>query len=92
MAFRQGFKRVNPIIANTVRNYCSAEKLVDVQVNDKTGIATITMQRPPVNSLNVELLSQLHSSLQQAADNRTRGVILTSVSLVINSIDVFCFL
>lgn len=83
MAFRQSLKRLNPLFANTIRNYCSAEKLVDVQVNDKTGFATITMQRPPVNSLNVELLSQLLSSLQQAAENKSRGVILTSVSLVI---------
>ncbi|GLV39456.1 uncharacterized protein CBL_13335 [Carabus blaptoides fortunei] len=80
MAFRHSLKRVNPLIFQyTVRNFASAEKLVDTTVNDK-GIATITLQRPPVNSLNYELLSALLESLQDVGGSKTRGVILTSSS------------
>lgn len=79
MSFRQAVGRFNPIIVNSVRNYCSAGKLVDVQVNDKTGFTTITMNRPPVNSLNLELLTDILKAVQQAGENKTKGVILTSV-------------
>lgn len=81
MALRQSITRLNPIFFNSIRNYSSSEKLVDSQTNDKTGITTITMNRPPVNSLNYDLLSQLQSSLQEAGDKKAKGVILTSVSL-----------
>lgn len=81
MAFTHSLKRINPLILNyTVRNFASAGKLVDTTVNDK-GIATITLQRPPVNSLNYELLSALLESLRDVAGSKTRGVILTSVSI-----------
>lgn len=80
MAFAHSLKRINPLILNyTVRNFASAGKLVDTTVNDK-GIATITLQRPPVNSLNYELLSALLESLRDVAGSKTRGVILTSSS------------
>lgn len=54
-----------------------------VEVDDKTGIATVTMNRPPVNSFNLELLKDLHESIKQVECNKSRGLILTSVSLLI---------
>jgi len=58
----------------------SATKLTTVEVNDKTGIATLTMNRPPVNSQNVQLLEDLQKSITEIENNKSRGLILTSVS------------
>lgn len=52
--------------------------LVDVSVNNSTGVATVTMQRPPVNSMSLELLQELSSAFEQLQENRCRGMILTS--------------
>lgn len=54
--------------------------LVQVEVNDKTGFSIVTLNRPPVNSLNLELLSAISKTLDDLANNRSRGMILTSVS------------
>ncbi|GLH07942.1 SFRICE_002345 [Gryllus bimaculatus] len=62
------------------RKASSSDKLVDIAVDDKTGIATVTLQRPPVNSLNLELLEQFISALQAVEDNKSSGMILTSAS------------
>lgn len=61
------------------RQLSSASKLTIVEVNDMTGIATLTMNRPPINALNVELLQDLHKSIQDIESNKSRGLILTSV-------------
>lgn len=61
------------------RQLSSASKLTTIEVNDKTGIATLTMNRPPINALNVELLQDLHKSIQDIESNKSRGLILTSV-------------
>ncbi|KAH8333465.1 hypothetical protein KR059_000144 [Drosophila kikkawai] len=53
-------------------------KLTSVEVNDKTGIATLTLNRPPVNSQNVQLLVDLQSSIGEIESNKSRGLILTS--------------
>lgn len=63
-----------------LRFLCSSNKLVDVAVNDKTGVATVTMQRPPVNSLNLDLLQSLANTFDQLEENKCRGMILTSAS------------
>lgn len=62
------------------RHMSTATKLTTVEVNDKTGIATLTMNRPPVNGLNLELLRDIHQSIEQIEGNKSRGLILTSVS------------
>lgn len=56
-----------------------AGPLVDLSVDDE-GIATLTMQRPPVNSLNLELVQEIDKALDEAAKNKSKGVILTSSS------------
>lgn len=63
------------------RQLSTASKLTTVQVDDKTGIATLTMNRPPINALNVDLLQDLHRSIQEIQENKSRGLILTSVRL-----------
>ncbi|KAH8411999.1 hypothetical protein KR222_006172 [Zaprionus bogoriensis] len=60
------------------RSLCQTSSLTLVEVDDKTGIATITMNRPPVNSFNLELLQDLNAAIKQVECNKSRGIILTS--------------
>lgn len=72
------------IASSLVRNQSSAPAdLVQVEVNDKSGFATVTLNRAPVNSLNLELLTALSKTLDNLQDNKARGMILTSVSTMI---------
>lgn len=72
---------VNPtVLRQTCRLFSSQQKLVNMEVNDKTGIATVTMNRSPVNSLSLELLQDLSEALDEVQNNRSKGMILTSVS------------
>nr|CAD7397419.1 unnamed protein product [Timema poppensis] len=58
----------------------SSGKLVDVATNEKTGVSTVTLQRPPVNSLNLELLQEFTATLDELRKSKSRGMILTSAS------------
>jgi len=70
-----------PRSAGISRYLSTATKLTIVEVNDKTGIATLTLNRPPINALNLEFLRDLHQSVQEIEKNKSRGLILTSVRL-----------
>ncbi|XP_060653264.1 enoyl-CoA delta isomerase 1, mitochondrial-like [Drosophila nasuta] len=78
-------------VATTSRQMSTATKLTTVQVDDKTGIATLTMNRPPVNGLNLELLRDIHQSIEEIEGNKSRGIILTSSNPTIFSagLDIF---
>lgn len=56
-----------------------AKDLVLVDINDKTGFATVSMNSLPVNSLSLPLLTALSSSLDALNKDNPRGMILTSV-------------
>ncbi|XP_065084384.1 enoyl-CoA delta isomerase 1, mitochondrial-like [Ochlerotatus camptorhynchus] len=58
----------------------ASDKVVLAEVDDKTGYATVTLNRPPVNSLNLELLTALSETLDDLQNNKSRGMILTSSS------------
>lgn len=60
------------------RSYSIGTKLVSLNVDDKTGYAILEMQRPPVNSLNLELLTDISSALEECEKNKCQGLILTS--------------
>jgi Delta3-Delta2-enoyl-CoA isomerase len=60
------------------RTYASSSKYIETTRDNDTGIEIISMARKPVNSLNVELLSELKASILEAQNNRSKGVILTS--------------
>jgi len=64
------------------RAYSAAadESLAKVDVNSKTGIAVVSMQRLPVNSLNLEMLQALGNTLDSLEKDKCRGMILTSES------------
>lgn len=75
-------KLTKPAI-NLFRNYAVASptnNLINLTVNDKTGIATLELNRPPVNSLNTLLLQDISNALDDITKNRSKGLILTSVS------------
>lgn len=59
--------------------------LVITEVDDKTGYATVTLNRPPVNSLNLELLTAISEALDDLQNNKSRGMILTSSSKTVFS-------
>lgn len=44
------------------------------------GVSIVEMNRPPVNGLNLELLSDLVESIEHLEENKSKGMILTSVS------------
>ncbi|XP_039755758.1 enoyl-CoA delta isomerase 1, mitochondrial-like isoform X1 [Pararge aegeria] len=66
-------------LAPSVRAMSSKGPLVDLTV-DNDGVAIMTLQRPPVNSLNLDLLKEISKSLDDVAKNKSRGMILTSSS------------
>lgn len=71
------------IIKPALRSFSSGnEKLITVEINNKTGIATLSLNRPPVNSLNLELLQNLKETINSLEDNKCLGLILTSVCLL----------
>jgi Delta3-Delta2-enoyl-CoA isomerase len=59
----------------------SSNNLVLIDINDKNGIATLTMNRLPVNSLSLELLSALNDSLDILERENVKGMILASVRI-----------
>lgn len=58
----------------------SSASQVNVEVNDKTGIALVTLNRPPVNSLNLEFLNDISNAFDEVQNNRSKGMVITSVS------------
>ncbi|CAH1977979.1 unnamed protein product [Acanthoscelides obtectus] len=77
MALRN-LRRLQQLNIAYFKQYSSVSKLVSLTVDDKTGVSVLSLQRPPVNSLNLELLSDIHNALTEAEKNKSRGVILTS--------------
>jgi len=72
-------------VARSQRDFSSDEKLVDVTVNGETGISTVTMQRLPVNCLNLELLQELSRVFDTLEKDNSRGMILTSAASTVFS-------
>lgn len=70
------------IIPLAARNFCAAkDNSLAVEINDKTGVATINLNRPPINALNLELLQNFKETIKQLeANKKCQGLILTSVS------------
>lgn len=47
----------------------------------ETGYAVVSMHKPPVNSLSLEMIQALSQSLSELEKNKCKGIILTSVFL-----------
>lgn len=75
------FKSQNGILSQASRSLSTAgqDKQVIVEVNDKTGIAIVSLNRPPVNSLSLEFFKEIAETLDDLEKNKSKGMILTSV-------------
>lgn len=60
-------------------NSTNSSSLVLIDINDKNGIATMTMNKAPVNSLSRDLLQALKTSLDILEKEKVKGMILASV-------------
>jgi hypothetical protein len=84
LAKKISFNSAKCITTSLVRHQSTAPNLVLVDVNDKTGYATVTLNRAPVNSLNLDLLSEFSKTLDDLQNNKSKGMILTSVRKIIS--------
>ncbi|KAE9533126.1 hypothetical protein AGLY_009554 [Aphis glycines] len=55
-----------------------SQSMLQSTVDEKSGIATVTMNKPPVNSLNLEFLEEIITLLNKLQKDKVRGMILTS--------------
>lgn len=68
------------------RNYASSTgtasppQFTTLSVDDKTGIATLTLNRPPANALNAAFMGEIARSIKELEQSKCRGLILTSSS------------
>lgn len=75
---------IRPILMRSISSSPARYNLVNLSVDDKTGIATLELNRPPVNSLNTALLQDISTALTDISKNRSKGLILTSVCTIFN--------
>ncbi|XP_068618387.1 enoyl-CoA delta isomerase 1, mitochondrial-like [Battus philenor] len=81
---RHSVKATNALVSGVRALASQAGPLVNLSV-DNEGIATLTMNRPPVNSLNLELLQEISKTLDEVSKNKSKGMILTSSSATVFS-------
>lgn len=63
------------------KRFCSSfGSMVNVRMDDKSGYATVELNHPPVNALNLEFLQNIDQNLDELIKNQIRGLILTSSS------------
>ncbi|XP_038206339.1 enoyl-CoA delta isomerase 1, mitochondrial-like [Zerene cesonia] len=75
---RHGIRSLKQV-APSIRAMSSQANLTSLNA-DNEGIAVLTLQRPPVNSLNLDLLQEISKSLDEVSKNKFRALILTSAS------------
>lgn len=75
------------ITTNLMRNQSSDssstnQPLVLTEVNDKTGFATLSLNRPPMGNFTLELLHDFSKALDNVETKKYKGMILTSVNKI----------
>ncbi|XP_065578845.1 enoyl-CoA delta isomerase 1, mitochondrial-like [Artemia franciscana] len=68
---------LNSYKSSAALRLCSTLSHISTNI-DSTGCAVISMNKAPVNSLNLEMLLDLKKNLNAALENKCKGVILTS--------------
>ncbi|XP_055936409.1 enoyl-CoA delta isomerase 1, mitochondrial-like isoform X1 [Argiope bruennichi] len=68
-----------------VGTYNCVRNLVNVIQDEKNGTARVMLQKPPVNSLSLEMLNELTSTIKDLEEKKLRGIIISS-----DSSRVFC--
>lgn len=70
--------RVSSVLVSQMRNNTTSSK-ISVDFDKSTGVAVLTMQSPPVNSLSLEFITELCINLEKLEmDKACRGLIVTS--------------
>ena len=73
--------RQSPTGTRFLSSSAPASGLVEVGVDSLTGVATLTMNRPPVNSLSLDMCSEISAAVKAAeADSGTNALVLQSSS------------
>lgn len=72
-------KSVKPILrVSTTTRIQSASLSSLVKLEERQGYAVVSMQKPPVNSLSLEMIQALSESLTELEKSKCKGFILTS--------------
>lgn len=70
--------RVSSVLVSQMRNNTTSPK-ISVDFDKSTGVAVLTMQSPPVNSMSLEFITELCINLEKLEmDKACRGLIVTS--------------
>ncbi|XP_045536260.1 enoyl-CoA delta isomerase 1, mitochondrial-like, partial [Papilio machaon] len=77
MCLIRRFLKYRKLWSPLTRSYTTQTPLVDLTVDDE-GIATLTMQRPPANTFNLEYLHEITNSLNEISKQKVKGVVFTS--------------
>ncbi|KAB0796458.1 hypothetical protein PPYR_10519 [Photinus pyralis] len=67
------------ISVNQTRTFFSNLKCLDVTINRENGVAYVLMKHPPVNTLNMQLISELSLTLSNLEKSKCQGMILSSI-------------
>lgn len=86
MALRRALISAQPVCrpllwprCGNVRSFAAAAGHIDVSLDEATGIALLRMNKKPVNSLNLDMLTELTITLDKLeSDNRCNGLVITS--------------
>lgn len=71
----------NSLSKKSIRALSSSNQLINNELNESTGIVTISFNRPPMSSFTLELLEEFSKALDVTNSNEgCKGIILTSVS------------
>ncbi|XP_063697450.1 enoyl-CoA delta isomerase 1, mitochondrial-like [Culicoides brevitarsis] len=62
------------------RLFSSNSSMLNVSIDEKTEIAILELNRPPVNALNLEFAHEITNKIDELTKNRANGVIFTSSS------------
>uniref|UniRef100_K1Q3R9 Enoyl-CoA delta isomerase 1, mitochondrial n=1 Tax=Magallana gigas TaxID=29159 RepID=K1Q3R9_MAGGI len=76
---RQCLRKNTSVYRTCRRQVTGSGSPLDLNVDSKTGIAVLSMNKPPVNSLNLEFLTELNIALEKVEnDKQCKGLIITS--------------
>ncbi|XKL63024.1 hypothetical protein PGB90_005388 [Kerria lacca] len=71
-------KKFNVTSGKYRKLFSSVAKVIDVSTDDKTNITRVYLQRPPVNSLNSHLLTEISYIMDDLEKTKCKGLVLTS--------------
>lgn len=76
---RQCLRKNTSVYRTCRRQVTGTGSPLDLNVDSKTGIAVLSMNKPPVNSLSLEFLTELNIALEKVEnDKQCKGLIITS--------------